>query len=457
MIPQDSKNEAVRQMMQTLESQKILQRQEKKPTKLLPTSETEELIWKLSSKFVGSEGPVKALYKLDPYQSSFSSSSSCAFTAKYIIHEKNVEGWAGGTDGNPLIAELKAIMEALERWASGIIPESELVKSTADNLDGNAIDPRKVVAYAERQYRRKLFPLTPFSLKRKYYWKSVMTFPARQTRYLPAECLYYPIPHRFSPNPYTFANSSGVAAGFSFEDALIRSLYESFERDAFMCTWLNRLTLPRIQTATLPEKVRSRIRDFEELGYKIHLVSISFSLIPVILAIAVHYTKKPALIISGASNFNVITAISKALDEAEYILSWQLRYTERIRVLKDSRQARGVLDHIAVYANQNNLSKASFLWEGPEIAFRENPFISKEVELEKLVKIVESMGREIVTADLTPPSLKKFGIWIVRSIPLGLVPISFGYGLEPLGMPRINEVRSKKPWPYNRPFLHPFA
>lgn len=424
---------------------------------LLDVSKTEKLLWKLRSAFVGSRGPIETVYHLDSSQSSFSSSSSYAVTAKYIIHGRNAEGWAGGTDEDPFIAELKAIMEALERWASGVVPEMELLKSTALQMGIKAINPREVVSYAERQYRRKLFSLVPFSRKQKYYWKLVFTFPKRRMRYLPAECLYYPLAQKFSPNLYTLANSSGVASGFSFEDALTRGLYETIERDAFMHAWINRLTFPRIKISTLPEKERFRIHVFEKLGYKFYLVNLTSDLIPVVLAIAVHNTKKPALVVSGASNFSILTAIAKALDEAEYVLSWQLRYTERIRVLRDFRKARGVLDHIAVYANQHNLSKAKFLWQGPEMAFKETPFISEEIALKKLTKIFSLKGVEIIVADLTPLSLKKFGIWVVRSMPLGLIPISFGYGLEPLGMSRSNEEHNKNSWFQKRPFLHPFA
>lgn len=455
-IPQGPENKIVRQMIQTLEAQGILKRQEEKPTNSHSVSKLEQLVWKLRSAFVGSQGPIRIVYHLDPSKSSFSS-SLYAVTAKYTVNGKAEEGSAGGTDEDPLIAELKAIMEALERWASGVIPEAELLKSTARKIGVNALNPQEVVAYTRKQYAHKLFPLKPFSTERKYHWKSVMTFPGRQTQYLPLECLYYPVPPKLTRFPYTFANSSGVAAGFSFKEALMRSIYEVIERDAFMLTWINRLSMPKIQIETLPEKERLRIHKLEELGYRIHLVNLTRDLVPVVLAIAVHDTKKPALVLGAASNFNFLTAMSKAISEVEYILYWALRYPDDVRTFEDPRKVMDVLDHMALYASQRYLSKAGFLWEGPEIPCPDDTLISKKHELEKLLQTLESNGKQLIVADLTPPSLREYGVWVIRSIPLGLVPISFGYEMEPLGMKRIREVVGKGDGWQGKPFTHPFA
>ena len=457
IVSQDPDDESIREVIQDLTAKGILQTRELKPQEVGSLSEAEQHLWKVRSAFVGSHGPVHTAYRLDPLQSNFPLLSYHALTAKYISSGENEEEWAGGIDQDPILAELKAVMETLERWSSGIIPEAELRECSAKQLGESAFDPRRVIAYSKRQYRRKYFPLTPFANERKYRWKSVTTFPEGKTGYLPIECLYYPIPLKRVSNPYTFANSSGVAAGFSFEEAVLRGVYEAMERDAFMVTWINRQSMPRIQIDTLPEEERFRVRNIEELGYKLHLVNLTLDLAPVVLAVAVHETEKPALTLGAASNLNFLDAIKKALSEVEYQLYWTLRHPDHIRTIKNQKEVTNVLDHMGLFSSQKHLSKAQFLWEGPEVLCPsldgDNPD-----ELGRLLQTLEAFGEKLVVADLTPPLLKEFGVYVIRSIPIGLVPISFGYGMEPLGSPRLSKVDLPgNPWPRQKPFTHPFA
>ena len=457
-ISQDPDDESIREVIQYLTAKGILQTREHKPQEVGLLSEAEQRLWKARSVFVGSHGPVRIAYRLDPLQSNFPLFSYHALTAKYIPIGESEEEWAGGIDRDPVIAELKAVMEALERWSSGVIPEGELQECSAKKLGENALDPRSVVAYARQQYRRKSFPLTPFSKERKYKWKSVTTFPEGKSWYLPIECLYYPIGSRIVLDPYTFANSSGIAAGFSFEEAITRGVYEAIERDAFMCAWINRQSMPRVQVETLPQEEQLRVRNMEEFEYKLYVVDLTLDLAPVALVIAVHETKKPALTLGAASNLNFLSAVKKAISEVEYQLYWALRHPDDILTIESQRDVKDVLDHMRLYSSHKYLSRARFLWEGVQSCCPKIDFVEPKDELGELLKILESTGKKLVLVDLTPPLLREFGIWVIRSIPLGLIPISFGYGMEPLGMPRFRQVAiSSNSWSRQIPFTHPFA
>jgi len=457
MIPQNQNNEGIMKTIENLSMQGVLQCQNGKPQDLSTASRVEQILWKLRSTFVGSRGPISTIYRLNFTEPKFSTSKSHLFAARYTPCGETEKEWAGGADEDSSMAELKATMEALERWASGVIPEEELLKCSSQKLGSRALNPEQVIAYAQWQYQRKGFPLTPFSTTREYFWKEVTTFPGENSYYLPVECLYYPVAKGFASTPYTFANSSGIAAAFSFEGALTGGIYEAMERDAFMLTWLNGLKRPKIRNATLPGKEQRKIRGFEKLGYTIHLVDLTIDLAPVVLAIAVSHAQKPSLLLGAASHFNLLDAISKALREVEHQFYWGVHHADCIHIIENAKEVRSVLDHMALYTSQKHLAKAKFLWQGTEIPFCETPFVSKRQELEKLIELLELSGKTLVIADLTPPFLKKLGIWVVRSIPLGLIPVSFGYGMEPLGMSRIYEISGERKGWRGKPFTHPFA
>ena len=84
--------------------------------------------------------------------------------------------------------------------------------------------------------------------------------------------------------------------------------------------------------------------------------------------------------------------------------------------------------------------------------------ISGVQDVSTIVEKLKQHGIETAVLDLTPEYLKKRGVWVVRAIPLGFIPISFGYGMEPLGMTRYMEmVKRGDPWSRNLPFPHPFS
>jgi len=455
-IPKDISEDA-KQAIDSLSVQKIIQIVRQKP-EVDGTTEIEKRLWKIRNKLVGNRGPVKEVYWLDKNLSRFSPTGSHMFMAEYLeLHGKKDKkiNWSFSiSEDSRELAELKVIMEALERHAGGVIPFPELIKSSARKIGSDAINPQRVISYGEFQDgnpRRY-----PFSLDREYYWKEVIAFPQGGKKYLPAECLYYPVDESVASHPYMFANSSGVAAGFSFEEAFLRGLYETIERDAFMTVWLNRIVMPRIKKSIMPSEALSRIARIEELGYDVFLVNLTLDSIPVVLAAVASSQKRPALTIGIASDPNILSACLKAISETEQQLYWRLRYSVKSRPIRDPKKVKEIPDHMALYWNPRYLLKAEFLWAGEEHLL--NPEDLKiNLEVEELASRFNSQGVEVIAADLTPAFLKKLGIWIVRAIPLGLIPITFGYGNMPLGMPRLKEVDRGDQWLGDHPFVHPFS
>lgn len=453
-IPVD--NEAMKKTLQQLEHMGVVSQTEES---LVASLIKFDQIWRIRREFVGPNGPITSVYWLDPAQSRLSIAKTHLFTAKYregtSQGKKMYYAWASGSDVDWEKAEFKAVMEALERHACGIIPKEQLIKTTARKLGDKVLDPRKIVAYTARQYRNGL-PFTPFSYKQEYWWKSVVVLPEGYEKYVPIECLYYPVDKEFCLNPYTAATSSGVAAGLTFEDALLRAIYEAIERDAFMFAWLSRTSMPRIDRSTIPADCHERIYALESLGYCMHFVDITLGFVPVVLAVGVSNKTKPALVLGAAADSDIRNTFRKALSEVEHQLYWEWRDPEHIYSINNPKKVRGVLDHKAFYASPERLPKASFLWSGET-----KPMKEAYLNDQNIFGITEELRQqsiETVVVDLTPAYLKQGGIWVIRAIPLGLLPISFGYGMEPLGMARYKGI-SKKANSRLRstPSIHPFS
>lgn len=459
-IPKNSENKSISSAIKYLLSKDIVGISTKK-SQYHNLSTIENRIWQLRKKFVGKNCYISTVYWLDPKNSQFTPHKMHIFNAKYSIPiRKNqmLTQWASGISSNQYLAQLKTIMEGLERYSSSVVSKKDLLRTSAIELGISAINPSKIISYAKNQYK-KGFPFTPFSRDKKYYWKEVYSFNSGKKLYLPVECVIYPIDPFLSPNLYTYANSSGVASGFSFPDALLRALYELIERDAFMVAWINRLTMPKISRSSLPKDIRKRIKNIEKKGYTVHLVDITLDLANVVLAVV--FKLNPAILVIGsACNMSQLKAVYKALDEIETGLYWETKEKTKKLIPISPKKVKNTFDHVKLYRSLKYLQKASFLWQGIFVDLKLNQLIINN-ELDALVELLRKKHREILVSNLTTPNLKKAGVYILRAISPGLVPISFGYQMEPMGMERIaNVVRDLRiptnPWKNNKPLPHPF-
>lgn len=459
-VPKNSENKSISSTVEYLFSKDIISISTKKP-RYHNLSAVENRIWQLRKKFVGKNCYISTVYWLDPKNSQFTPHKMYLFNAKYNISigkNRMLSQWASGISDNKYLAQLKTIMEGLERYSSSVVSEKDLHRTTAAKLGTSAINPSKVVRYAKNQYK-KGFPFFPFSKSKEYYWKEVYSLKSGKKLYLPVECLVYPIDPLLSPNIYTYANSSGVASGFSFQDTLLRALYEVIERDAFMITWINRLTMPKISHSSLPKDIKKRIKDIEKKGYTIHLIDITLDIANVVLAVV--FKLNPAILIIGsACNMSKLKAVYKALNEIEMGLYWETKEKTKKLVPISPEKVKNTLDHVKLYRSLEYLQKASFLWQGLFVNLNLSR-LKISNELDALVKLFQEKQREILVSNLTTPDLKKAGVYVLRAISPGLVPISFGYQMEPMGMERITDVARDlriptNPWNNNKPLPHPF-
>lgn len=463
--------ETFEELIADLSKREVITLSETQPIKPSPEKDNVNLkrLWKIRSRLVGPNTPVPKVYWFDPSLSSFSGLRAYLFNAQYTIGgigSQYPTDWSTGISDELELAELKSITEALERHASGIIPIPELIRTSAKKLNRDVINPNRIVAYSEKQYQSIPW-LAKFTSHREYFWKEVLSFSEGKKKYLPIDCLYYPVPEELGLEYYhTLANSSGVAAGFSFEESLLRGVYEICERDAFMVVWLNRLSMPKIPINLLPARHQEITTTLKELGYAVHLVDLTLDNVPVVLAIVVNPERIPALVLGMSANLNILLAVEKALQEILQQLWWAFRRDFKVRVLKNPRKVSDVRDHAALYASEKYLRHANFLWSGEFRDLKTRIILSSisswKQELIQVCDVLEQAGSQVIVADLTPSYFRQAGVWVVRAIVLGLVPVSFGYGLEPLGMPRIKALPShlgleSNRWSRDKPFTHPYA
>lgn len=401
---------------------------------------------RLREKFVGEATILPEVERVDLEQSRFSLPfylylSRYSSPNSLFISQREPLLATGASKDNEQ-AELKAIIEGLERYASGVYDSESLKLAEAIQLDEEYVDPHDVVAYHPSQYTHD-FPLRPFNKTEKFLWKKCFNLSQNKPVYLIADCVFYPFyfGKRKGTKLYTFSNSSGVAAHFIWEHAVRTAILELCERDAFMIVWFNKLSMPRLDNASLPEHLRLRIETINSFGFEVYLLDITMDLFPVVLAAAVNESSSPAFICGAACSVDAKEAAEKALMEVEIDLHTLHVPGLSPKTVRNLRDISFPSDHASLYYDRSNVERVKFLFQSPaQVSLEE---IAKSVEmkgtLEELHSYLVSKGLQVIVANLTPPDVLELDpyIQVVRVFVPKLVPIYFGAGLEPLGIERL--------------------
>jgi len=351
------------------------------------------------------------------------------------VSPKINEDWSCGRAVSPRLAYIKATAEARE-WAACACVPTTLAKARLADL-GTAIDPRGIIKFHPSQYRMKGFPFEPFSEKVEYAWAEGKDEMRESVVHILADCVYFPYYPR-TPQ-YAHANSSGVAAHLERQQAIKNSVLELVERDSFMIAYLAKLVLPTVSEKTLPHGIQKRIINLRKNGFMVRVKDYSLDLAPVVFVFA----QNKELIFTtcaGCAGFDTEAALDHALMEVESSVLCRLANgpLELIRLSK----VRFPSDHGRLYEQKRFFQRADFLIRG------QNPIMFQEIgrdmaqSWQGLLDRFIAKGWPLVTIPLH--LTEKFGgndgLFIIRSIVPGMVPISFGYREEPRGMERIRVV-----------------
>jgi len=390
-----------------------------------------------------------------------------AVTPLYVAEARLTDAAGGAPAGfgrgrDARTASIKAIAEAHERLA--LARPTGLVRAPMRSL-AHAVDPRTLVCYSSRQYADPRFPYAEFDPTRAIFWKEALDTFAGSSTMVAADCVYFASAMRKiatrRQRPLTACSSSGAAAHVSCEAALQGAALELIERDAFMRAWYQGKPLLGIVAKSLPGDLRRMTRAYADAGIDVVFRQLASDLAPVVCVCAKD-RRAGHFLVSAAAHFDPELAARSAFEEAE------ARFCRWSVAKPPSPAATDVSDpddHEALYSYGRHASKVEFLLrEGPAIRLKDT---AQDVanSMDILRAVLKRRGTSLLAVDLTPDAASFDGaattlsIW--RVIIPGLVPVTFGHGLDPLGLARVDEALRpawKSAANSGRPlFPHPFA
>lgn len=338
-----------------------------------------------------------------------------------------------GTGSAPAYGEayVKSVMEAYERYALSHRYFDRL--ECANNLDRKYLIPDEYVPYSDVQLARNGF--ARFGIEDSVEWLLGYDFNGDGV-YIPADLCFDVFEQ--GNTPYHVANTSGCAAHFDIHMAEQKAILELIERDAIVKTWIYRQTPCRLNNENLRDNIRHRCKWYLENGISVFALSLPCEYAFVILVCSVNDVGPPYFVAGAAASFSSVEeAVAKAFDEWE--ISFVLGESKENINIVTPRRVVSPKDHGSLYRNANHNGEIDYLLYGPQISVDE--IHANQLENIHALSPVFLSYRTFVE-----------NVYIVRAFSKELIPMNFGYGMDFLGHPKVDQKLLK-----NKEFPHFFA
>jgi ribosomal protein S12 methylthiotransferase accessory factor len=360
----------------------------------------------------------------------------------------------GGASTERGTAMAKAIGEAVERYCSAIYDVNDFSLESFESAPFHCVHPAQFALYSRSQYEQQGFPYVPFDQTTLVRWVPARDLQSGEAWYVPAAMVFVPYHYDTSlaEPPIVQPISTGLACHCTYEEAALSAICEVIERDAFTITWQARLGRPHIEIASLSDTNFDRVSRFERTGGSVTLLNLTMDHgIPTILSVRRYRAlDAPALVFAAAAHPDPEEAVRKSLEELAHTRRFaQLMKSDQPAVVTDPHFAK-VIDqdsHVNLYTDHLNVGLADFIFASDvRIGFEEIASLDTG-DVRDNLKIVgakiQSVGHQILLADITSEDIRTLGLSVVRAIIPGFHPLFIGHRVRALGGSRLWDIPPK--------------
>jgi ribosomal protein S12 methylthiotransferase accessory factor len=334
------------------------------------------------------------------------------------------------------LALLKCLGETVERFCQCCYnPKSIFFSSYKQLLEKskNALDP---VIY--KNY--------PKIRNKKIGWIEGRDFINNAKILLPAQLAYLSYPRK-NEISLSLNITTGAAAGFTHESALLNGIYEAIERDAFMTMYLNKIDAPKINLTKITDKaIQSVIKIYARYGFEVAVYNLTNDLgVPVFLTMLVDKLgNNPKFSIGMKVGLNINSSILGSLEEAflarYYIKNELLQRKFPIyrmgKISIDSAFDRGLF-----WMNPAMLKELDFLTKQSPKQFNIKDLkLNQKEELEHVKQILRGKGLQVYYADITLKNFRKINYLVYKVFIPSLQPLYLVEEEKELKMDRLKTV-----------------
>lgn len=324
------------------------------------------------------------------------------------------------------MARFIAIAEGAERYTGTDVLGEPRIWATANELEGECLEPWRYPRCSEREHAHPKCPMTRFDPARPIRWSRGVDLVSGELTWVPAVMGCYGLHDAVPAESFTYRISTGYAVHTDPIEAVVRGIYEVVERDMVALTWLQRLPLPLLGAEYFSENVSQMIEWNRRRFVETYLFNATSDLqIPTVYClVSADHAARGVRLISAATGGNLTRAAEKALSEmvglseSKHEVQEIRENFEDFRDLADGAHYMGVPERAGAF---------DFLLDGADNRRPGNgPILpdNPRQALVKLITIFAGAGMRPVALDRTTSELADVGLTSVSVVIPDLQPMS---------------------------------
>jgi ribosomal protein S12 methylthiotransferase accessory factor len=344
--------------------------------------------------------------------------------------------------------------EGFERYCASIYTKEEATfQANPSQKDLELLG--KFIFFADQKYDTPGFQYQRFSETQARRWTLFEDALTRKKAWIPSQIVYLYFDALTQSEILFDSGSTGLACGPDTLNAVAGGALEIIERDAFISTWLLRISPPRIALDNdLLEALGSQ---YESLlgneALEVNLFYLTNDLPGHVILCVIRSKGAPSCTFGASASLDLLTAIRKALVEVHHTRVWALTLNAQLEA-NDDIEFSGYDDHVRAYMKPSRQSAIKFLFNGKTVTL--NEILKSETGLkfnaasklkigdrvEFIAKQLELKGYQLLFRDITTADVRQLGLNVVRTFIPGAQPLFCGADNEAFDRRRLNSIAS---------------
>jgi len=374
----------------------------------------------------------------------------------------------GAAGFNRMRSFVGAIGESLERYCSTFQDPSEFIFGSYNQLvkQGRSVfDPEKITLFSDRQYKQEGFPFTKFTRDTTVRWVECFKLNpdgGRTPIYFPCWLVYMPY-NRLPEEPVMgYSISTGMAAGpEGTARATLSGMLETLERDAYILTWHDKMSVPIIDWRSSPKISRMVYDLFPDADY----IDLTLSLttmdieVPAMIATKIERNSPNACLAMGVSaDLDLEKCAMQAIKEMVqdyYYIRYLVRAKEPVEITEDFSDINDFEKRVVLWGYPEMLPHYDFLAKEPKekLTFDEarerypnfaRTFESDEEGILHLVKLCTDLGLDVIHKDITTPDAQALGVQVCKTFVPQVQPMEGDHNYRYFGGTRLYQLPVKR-------------
>jgi ribosomal protein S12 methylthiotransferase accessory factor len=270
---------------------------------------------------------------------------------------------------------------------------------------------------------------------------------------VPAQLAYIFYEYAANEPKIRFTTSNGAGAGDTFERAAYKAISEHIERDALLAFWLNKITPPEIDQASIKHpEIKAILMHHEEKNIAVKILDITTDTIPAYMVLTESRTEAgPRGTVTTSADLDPEYAILHALHEN----MMQMQAVRPALTEKNYEEVRAlypmfstILQRVIWWTTPESRKEISWLFGGPmkNIPETRYPVRNYDELLLKLKIILKSRALDVYLVDITSELARKHHLHVVMSLIPDFIPLYLNEYRKGLAPERIYSLPVKLGW-----------